>query len=171
MKRIIAFTLSTLFFLACLTLLIVTSVMLVMGNRSEDYESATGRVTKSEINSSKCFDVVDLLGYYSPSCATIDVSYTYMVDRAEYRSTKVSFSDPSLYRYVLLPEKLREIIEPYPVGEEVLVYYDASDPDQAVLETGVDQSLFYLLAAFILLTLVSFGIFMMQFSNLVKELE
>ena len=171
MKRPATFTISALFFLTCLCILILTIVMIVMGMQSKKYESTTGTVTISEVETYHCIDLVDSLGYYSPTCANINMSYLYTIDDIGYRSEKVSYGDPGLYRYLILPERLEDIIEPYPVDEEVEVFYNPSDPDQAVLEVGVDPVLNYVLGAFILLCLVTAAIFWGQFTKLVKVLE
>lgn len=62
-----------------------------------------------------------------------DVQYEYNVGGAAYSSSRVSFApDTSAdLRYV------QTVVHRYPVGAEVTVRYDRSDPREAVLETGI----------------------------------
>ena len=56
------------------------------------------------------------------------IRYEYTVDGISYTSRKISAHD--------LPFYLPEASEQYPIGKEVIVYYDPSNPADAVLEPG-----------------------------------
>lgn len=58
------------------------------------------------------------------------VLYRYEARGKEYESTSIDLSDPDR---VLLVEKL---VERYPAGKQIAVYFNPEDPSQAVLEPG-----------------------------------
>ena len=69
-----------------------------------------------------------------------DISYDYLVNDRSYVNGAVSFdgvksSDPST---------ARRILKRYPVGKQVTVYYNPSDPQDAVLEPGLTAGSWFL---------------------------
>jgi len=118
-------------FLAGLIFFVVGAIILFFGyswyKKAKDTESwpeTEGIVLYSEVNS----HVSDGSTMYKPI-----VKYTYSVNGKEFTSSKYSYgeysSSDSDFAY--------EIVDLYPKGKKVSVYYNPSKPYKAVLETGV----------------------------------
>jgi hypothetical protein len=94
---------------------------------SESWPTVEGTIKESEV-----FD------YYTDTVMyQALISYSYVVDNTRYTGMTVGYdvggtSDPA-------PQ--REIVERYPVGSTVTVYYDPNDPKDAVLEPGAKGSI------------------------------
>ncbi|MBN1120785.1 MAG: DUF3592 domain-containing protein [Anaerolineae bacterium] len=65
------------------------------------------------------------------------VSYSYVVDNTRYTGMTVGYEVGGSSN----PAPQREIVERYPVGSKVTVYYDPNDPQIAVLEPGAKGSI------------------------------
>ena len=61
-----------------------------------------------------------------------DVRYTYLVNGTQYSSGRVSLGDSSTNS----SSGKEEIVRRYPMGSQVIVYYDPSRPEDALLEPG-----------------------------------
>lgn len=61
------------------------------------------------------------------------VSYDYKVDGKAYSAARVAFGDYTSGN----ASHASEVLNRYPVGAKVAVYYSPGDPENAVLETGV----------------------------------
>ena len=66
-----------------------------------------------------------------------DIHYTYVVNDREYTGTRVSHGDISTSD----SRDAGKIVARYPAEKNVKVYYDPSDPQQSVLETGFSAGL------------------------------
>jgi hypothetical protein len=60
-----------------------------------------------------------------------DIAYRYKINGANYSSSRISIVD-----FSSTPGRARSIVERYPDQSRVLVYYNPSDPSEAVLEPG-----------------------------------
>jgi hypothetical protein len=88
------------------------------GRASRDWPSTTGVISRSAIFSSE-------------GSHNVTIEFRYSVGGREYRSQQI--------RYFGLPRTHRglvELVERYPAGNEVVVYYDPEKPSRAVLERG-----------------------------------
>lgn len=83
--------------------------------------------------------VVSELYEYDSDDTTVydaDVRYQYTVNDFSYTGDKVMFGGVGSSN----PTSAIEIVNRYPVGQAVEVYYDPADPGTAVLEKGVHES-------------------------------
>ena len=62
-----------------------------------------------------------------------ELAYVYNVDQREYRGNRISFAEP----IASAEADQRSIIEPYPVGKQVKVFYSPQNPQLAVLELDI----------------------------------
>lgn len=92
---------------------------------SSKWPTADGKVT-----SSKVFLNPESTRYYHP-----EISYQYTVNDLPYTADKLSYHGGSFSK-----GEAQLKADEYSVGKEVLVYYNPSDPHQAVLERGVAWS-------------------------------
>ena len=83
------------------------------------------------------------------------VRYSYSVDGTPYTGGKVSFS-----QYGGRQEHSRQIVQQYPVGKAVDVYYDPEKPETAVLEPGVTNSSYLILGIGLLSTICGIAAFL-----------
>lgn len=99
---------------------------------SENWPGTTGEITYSDVRTSRDEDGTT---YHA------DVEFAYVVDDRRYESDTVSFGQygSSNRRHAA------EIVDRYPVGTQVSVYYDPAVPDTAVLEPGVTWSSYFVL--------------------------
>ena len=90
----------------------------------QGYSTTEGIVEKSD------------MGYSStgrgPQSRSVKISYRYSVGEKTYTSSLISHADPRGQ----LNESVDVILNRYPVGKNVEVFYDSTDPTIAVLERG-----------------------------------
>jgi hypothetical protein len=104
-------------------------------NTSESWPSVPGIITRSEVYISRS----DGKTHYQP-----DIAYAYYVGGKKYTASKITVGDPPLNNNVA-PAKLLQA--EYPVGKEVIVYYDPELPESSALRPGTKTGE-YLLAGF-----------------------
>lgn len=93
---------------------------------SENWPTAEGRITASEVTSHRNTDT-DRDYYYSAH-----VEYAYTVNGTRYSSDAVTVGDYSTTG----PGDAQRIVDRYPVNKTVSVRYDPEDPGMAILEPG-----------------------------------
>jgi hypothetical protein len=83
------------------------------------------------------------------------VTYTYAVEGQDYQGDQIGFGKFEFSA----ARKAKGIVENYPVGENVQVFYNPLDPQDAVLERTIFRPYSYLISAliFILVMLVMIG--------------
>jgi hypothetical protein len=90
-------------------------------NNSSNWPSVSGLIVSSNLDSSRG----DNGTTYSA-----EVLYDYKVDNTKYSSNRVGYGD---YRSSN-PSGARKIVNKYPKGKEVSVFYMPNDPEESVLE-------------------------------------
>lgn len=93
--------------------------------RSQQWPSTQGCITRANFRS------IQSAGSSQDSSNYIDLSYTYDVLGQQFSAQRVAFG---LGKQVRSRAVLRELIEQYKGGQAVTVYYNPSNPEQAVLE-------------------------------------
>jgi len=116
---------------------IIGAVMLVKyfrdkkkAEESQSWSSASGRITESFVRSEESWDSD---GYTTTSYYP-EVRYTYEFLGTEYIGHQIAFGGSvgnSNYK------KAEEILAQYPVGKNVVIYYDPNNPGDAVLERRI----------------------------------
>ncbi len=96
---------------------------------AKDWPTVDGKVMTSEISRTRSRSG---RRRRSRNMYSADIVYEYSVDNIIYRSERVSFGD---YRSSS-PAHAREVVDNYPVGASVRVYFDPENPATAVLEPG-----------------------------------
>ncbi len=109
------------------------------GQATESWPSATGRVISADvqerIETRRDMNDRQRTEYtYTPS-----VRYEYSVGERTYLGHRVKADD-----YGGGADRAYQIVNRYPAGSDVIVFYNPDDPDQAVLETGADTMGVYL---------------------------
>ena len=103
---------------------VLSRTVLKDAKASESWLTATGIVTTSEIRETRSGD-----GYsYSPR-----ILYDYQVEDETYSSGRITVADGGSGR----SERAESMVEQYPVGEEVEVFYNPEIPSQSLLERSV----------------------------------
>jgi len=105
-----------------------------VGRDSANWPAVTGKITYSRASYSKG----EHGGQYLPS-----VRYTYLVNGKSYTGTRITSSD--MYQKTL--SLANDILRDYPVGGEVYVFYNPSDPATSLLEIGIRKNVYILLGA------------------------
>ncbi|MCP5109305.1 MAG: DUF3592 domain-containing protein [bacterium] len=105
---------------------------------SEGWPSAAGEIRTSGVGTKMGRAAGQLSPRYEPK-----IVYTYTVDGQSYESRTVwagsngiSFGERSF---------ARELVDRYPAGRAVTVYYDPANPVTAALEQGADETVYLLL--------------------------
>ena len=94
---------------------------------SQGWPSTQGQIVDARVDRSMHTDSDGDTDYsYTPR-----VEYTYEYGGVNYRNNKVAFGLAQGYNS---QAKAQEVISRYPVGSEVPVYYDPSNPEDSVLE-------------------------------------
>lgn len=111
-----------------LALTILGLVKIEKAAETKKWPATNGKITMSEVSGT--------MKYY-PS-----VNYTYTVDSAVYNSNVISNMDYSTKKRSVVEEFLKK----YPLGSEIKVYYNSSEPSSALLEPGINTGNILLLA-------------------------
>jgi len=93
-------------------------------NISKSWPSVPGTITKTEIDIWRN----DGKTHYQP-----DIVYAYTVGGKKYSSSKITVGDPPLDNNVTKAKRLQA---EYPVGKDVVVYYDPELPESSALQPG-----------------------------------
>ncbi len=104
-----------------------------IGKESESWPKVSGEVTSSTLSRTTS----DGKTKYAPS-----VKYNFKVDGADYTGNEIS-----LVTSYSKKTKADAVLDKYPSGKKVDVYYDPVDPSRSILEPGMTASVYYILAA------------------------
>lgn len=124
---------------SCLSSLALVFIFLVVGaglcwwgwtilqnaRASAAWPSVEGRITSADLDHSTDAEGGDS---YSP-----EVVYAYVVDDLSYENEEIKFGENSYGS----EREAQAILNRYPVGQVVVVFYDPAQPEKAVLEPGV----------------------------------
>lgn len=139
-----------LFLLVGLILVAIGARQLYQGRQSETWPTVTGRIAIAALGKH-----IDRDNDNSTVSTTYraDISYDYLVEDVAYVNGDVHFgamssSDPSV---------ARRLLQRYPVGKQVTVYYNPARPQQAVLEPGIQGSTWVLPALGLIFSVVGSG--------------
>ena len=113
--------------------------------RSYFWASTEGQILSSTVTRVK--HGTEPASYYA------SISYEYEVGGARFIGDKVFIGEYGTGS----PGPMQEIVDRYPVGKRVTVYYDAHDPKKAVLEKGARLASFGLLLIGLLFSTVGLG--------------
>ncbi|NJN44561.1 MAG: DUF3592 domain-containing protein [Anaerolineae bacterium] len=141
----------------CLQSLAITFIFLVIGaglswwgwtilqnaRSSSSWPATQGQITESTLDHSTDAEGGDS---YSP-----EVTYTYQVNGIFYENGTIKFGENSYSSQ----RKAQEILNRYPVGQMVSVYYDPDKPGRAVLEPGVSGGSYIVFGIGVLFVLIS----------------
>ena len=129
-----------------IALLSVGILNIVKGSASNDWPPPRGEILTSEVQSRletsdsssgsgprRRRKTTTTRGYWA------EMKYSYLVEGVSFEGSRVDYGMESRSSK---QTRADEIVALYPVGEEVLVYYDPSAPSEAVLEPGVGAGAF-----------------------------
>lgn len=108
------------------------SVVLQNAAVSKTWPTASGRILLAQVDTDTDED---------GTTYSADVSYEYFINDQRYQDDTVSFGEYGSGN----PKHAQEIVDRYPVGQAVTVYYDPEQPKTAVLEPGVTWSSYLML--------------------------
>ena len=135
------------------------------GSASNDWPTTRGEVFTSEVQSRlETSDSSSGSGSRRRRKTTTttvywaEMKYSYVVEGVSFEGDRVDYGMESRSSK---RTRADEIVALYPVGEEVLVYYDPSDPSEAVLEPGVGAAAFLFPLIGVVFTLI--GLVMLFF--------
>jgi hypothetical protein len=100
---------------------------------STSWPTVQGGITSSEVTVSSDSEGADS---YSP-----EVTYRFQIDGQIFASSQIKFGENSYGSR----RKAQEIVNQYPVGKQVMVYYEPERPTNAVLEPGVSAGSYLVL--------------------------
>ncbi len=106
----------------------------VEGIRAKSWPTAKGRIVTSKVDEIRTEQKMRI----ARLCLKVD--YLYMVDNVIYEGHRVNVGWSCFGTQASVEEKLKR----YPPGAEVTVYYNPAYPSQALLEPGLDWSIFLL---------------------------
>ena len=115
--------------------LIRFSLNLRKAKRAENWPTMDGVITQSQISIQRSRDSDD--GRVSNLYGAL-VRYSYRVKGEEYSGDRIAFVDV----HTGDEERARDILARYPLGAAVRVFYNPADPQNAMLEPGVNQQAF-----------------------------
>ncbi|MCZ6602397.1 MAG: DUF3592 domain-containing protein [Planctomycetota bacterium] len=112
--------------------------------RAKSWPTAPGMIVESSIES----------GTAMQGESWAEIRYTYSVAGVEHTSSKISYMGARASPIYAL-----QIVEEFPVGQEVLIHYDPRSPLHALLDTGAPVETFVFVCAGIFLGLVALILF------------
>lgn len=115
---------------------------------SQQWPSTKGAVTASEVIRSRSDDGVQ----YKP-----EILYNYRVGKEDYQQGNIRYDgdwSTSSSTYA------NRMVQKYPVGKQVDVYYDPDDPFEAVLEPGTSWASYSLIGFGLIFFLIGAGMFL-----------
>ena len=104
--------------------------------KSLSWPETGGTVIKSEVVTGESVFSSDDDGESQPMYSA-EINYTYQVDDMLYTSNRISFAGKASYSR---PDKAEAILERYPEGSSVTVFYNPDQHDLAVLERSAKGS-------------------------------
>ncbi|QDU77337.1 hypothetical protein Pan97_44040 [Bremerella volcania] len=104
------------------------------GAESDVWPTVMGTVTVSQVESS---GPKDDRSYYP------EVKYQYDVEGKSYTSDRINFDLAGTRSSIR--QEMTDVVDQYPAGADVKVFYDPSDPSQSCLEPGVKLGTGFLL--------------------------
>ncbi len=122
---------------------------LILAEASRSWPTVRGKISVSE------------MGVHSDEKNTTysaDVVYDYTVHGTQYTGSRVAFGLISTSS----TSRARRILNRYPRGKEVVVYYDSSDPEESVLEPGIHGATWFLPGIGLLFTVVGAAVFLFR---------
>lgn len=119
-----------LFLVVGLILLVIGARQLYQGEQSKAWPTVQGKIAVAELGKrvDRDSDNSTVSTTYSA-----DISYDYIVDDVAYVNGDLHFGSVSSSD----PSSARRLLQRYPVGKVVTVYYNPAQPQQAVLEPGI----------------------------------
>jgi len=140
------------FFLAGTILFLYDVKGLINGYLSKTWPSTSGTIITSEISMTLISHYAHYREHYTPL-----IEYSYTVNNVVYTNNRLDLgkqiSGP--------PQFLGRIINAFPVGSEVIVYYDPEDPMSASIEPGIATSTYLHTGTgslFLVIAFISFGL-------------
>ena len=108
--------------------------MLIKGKASNSWPVCQGTVISSDIDQESKTDSYEkqTVSYRA------NVVYSYLVDGKAFRSNRIAFETYSTSQ----KGKALTIVNRYPAGEIITVYYDPANPNSAILEKGTGNTVY-----------------------------
>lgn len=103
-----------------------TAINIVRRNRSKSWAIAPGRITASTMTEQEVSST-----YQDSTIYHARIAYAYTVNGASHTGTRIEWIDAV---GADSKDAARKILDKYPVGQAVNVYFDAADPKSAILE-------------------------------------
>ena len=130
-------------FIVICSLMLIWAVSIILSSlKTSNWPTASGNIIRTSIEFEKGTkkpgsDAPGTWDSYYPK-----IEYQYSVSGNEYRSSKVEaiFSGKASCN---TEWQAKKIIEKYPEGRNVLVFYDPKDPSRACLESGIPWRLVF----------------------------
>jgi hypothetical protein len=152
-------------------LLLIGLVAILGGNQiqrikdaqaSSSWLSTEGKIISSRVGSKTNTNYAAGRTINSAANYSADISYEYTVGGMKYSSKRISFGDYGNSDY----SRAEEIINRYPEGKKIQVFYKLSDPNNSVLEPGIPLSIYVFIGAGVLLLIFGSSVL---YSSLVKK--
>ncbi len=119
----------------------------ILGVNTGDWATTEGLIYQSEVSYTTSHPSDKRQKFYRSH-----LEYRYRIDRKAFAGTRVYRTDLPY----LSEQDAETLIEKYPTGTPVTIYYDKNDPTQAVLQTGNPPTLWLLLGTSLLFAALGF---------------
>jgi hypothetical protein len=119
--------------------------MILLGRKSGSWPSTGGTILQSAIDS---YQSVDDDGISSTSYG-LRLQYAYNVGGQAYEGSRRTFTETRTSSY----RQMQKMLERFPQGGAVMVFYDPGNPGSCVLEPGVGVYMYFVLAFTVILAL------------------
>jgi hypothetical protein len=109
-------------------------VLIVRAKSTENWDRTDGTITDSELVD--CTSIGETDSTFKPK-----VEYSYALNGNEYKSKRIYFGSHIMTSYN--KRHCQKLVEKYPKGTKVIVYFDRANEKQSVLETGIKYQIIF----------------------------
>jgi len=102
---------------------------------ARSWPAAPGRIIQSRVSEARTST-----GNIRIARLCLELDYLYLVEETAYEGHRLNAG----WRCFASDDRIRKLLEKYPSGKAVQVYYNPDHPEQSMLETGLDWSIFFL---------------------------
>ncbi len=102
---------------------------------AKSWPTAQGRIIQSRVSEARTST-----GNIRIARLCLELDYLYLVGETAYEGHRLNAG----WRCFASDERIRQLLEKYPSGKAVRVYYNPDNPKQSMLEPGLDWSIYFL---------------------------
>ncbi len=126
----------------------------IEGIKAKQWPKAKGRITKSKVSELRSKNKIRI------ARLCLDLEYLYLVGKKIYEGHRYDTG----WRCFASEDHIKKILKEFPVGKEVVVYYDPKRPEKSVLKPGLNWSVFLMTGVGMIILAITYPILRQLFN-------